>query len=91
MDVTTEMERRLRARLTPEWLEILDESDAHRGHAGHVPGVATHFRVVVRSSKLAGLGRVARERAVHEAVGDLIGDPIHALSIDAAPPDERAG
>ena len=91
MDITTEMERRLRAQLAPEWLEIVDESDQHRGHAGHVPGVSTHFRVVVRAAALAGLGRVARERAVHDAVGDLIGDPIHALSIDAAPPDERAG
>ena len=91
MDVTAEMERRLRAQLAPDRLEIVDESDAHRGHAGHVPGVSTHFRVVVRSTKLAGLGRIARERAVHEAVGDLMGDPIHALSVDAAAPDERAG
>jgi BolA protein len=87
MDVATELERRLRDTLAPERLVVIDESDEHRGHAGHVPGVATHFRVLVRSAKLAGLGRVDRQRAVYAAVGDLMGDPVHALAIDAAAPD----
>jgi BolA protein len=90
MDAAMELERRLREALAPERLVVVDESDDHRGHAGHVPGVATHFRVVVRAQRLAGLGRVERQRAVYAAVGDLMGDPIHALAIDAAAPDEAA-
>jgi BolA protein len=90
MDVAMELERRLREALAPERLVVVDESDDHRGHAGHVPGVATHFRVLVRSQALAGLGRVERQRAVYAAVGDLMGDPIHALAVDAGPPDEAA-
>lgn len=90
MDVAGELERRLREALAPERLVVVDESDEHRGHAGHVPGLATHFRVLVRSARLAGLSRVDRQRAVYAAVGDLMGNPVHALAIDAAAPDEAA-
>jgi len=91
MDVTQELERRLRVALNPQRLVVVDESDAHRGHSGHVPGVSTHFRVLVRAQALAGLDRLARQRAVHAAVGDLMGAPIHALAIDARGPDEADG
>jgi BolA protein len=91
MDVAAELERRLRQALAPERLVVIDESDDHRGHAGHVPGVATHFRVLVRSDKLAGLGRVDRQRAVYAAVGDLMGNPVHALAVDAAAPEDAGG
>ncbi len=88
MDVTVELERRLREALAPERLEVVDESEQHRGHAGHVPGVSTHFRVRVRARAFAGRSRVARQRAVFDAVGDLMGNPIHALAIDARPPGD---
>jgi BolA protein len=91
MDVTAELERRLRAALAPERLVVIDESDDHRGHIGHVPGTPTPFRVLVRAERLAGLGRVERQRAVYAAVGDLMGAPIHALAVDAAGPDEPGG
>ena len=86
MDVTVELERRLRAAFAPDRLDVIDESEQHRGHAGHVPGVSTHFRVRVRAAAFADQSRVARQRAVYAAVGDLMGNPIHALAIDARPP-----
>jgi BolA protein len=88
MNVSVELERRLRDALAPDLLEVADESERHRGHAGHVPGVSTHFRVRIRARALAGLGRVERQRAVYAAVGDLMGDPIHALAIDASAPED---
>jgi len=86
MDVAAELERRLSSALAPEQLTVVDESEQHRGHAGHIPGVSTHFRVIVRARSLAGLSRLERQRAVYAAVGDLMGAPIHALAIDARPP-----
>lgn len=91
MDVSVELERRLREALAPERLVVTDESERHRGHEGHVPGVSTHFRVTVRSRRLAGLSAVARQRAVYDAVGELMGDPIHALAIDADAGDDAGG
>lgn len=76
---------RLRTRLAeafdPDHLEVIDESEAHRGHAGWREGGGTHFRVVMRSARLDGLSRVERGRAVHRALAaELAG--LHALSLE---------
>ncbi len=83
MSTADELARRLRAALKPSDLSVLDESARHRGHAGYIEGVQTHFRVRIRAQAFDGMSRVAQHRAVHEAVGDLMGNPIHALAIEA--------
>lgn len=78
----------LRERLTrvlqPTLLEIHDDSALHAGHAGAREG--GHYRVIIASSRFDGLPPLARHRLVYEAVGDLIGRGVHALSIDARLP-----
>ncbi len=73
---------RLQAAFDPQLLEVIDESEKHRGHAGYQDGGESHFRVVIRAQELADLSRVARHRAVHQAIGaDLMGQ-IHALALE---------
>jgi BolA protein len=82
LTITEEMRSRLEAAFAPTRLEIADESEAHRGHAGYRDGGESHFRILMRAPALAGLGRVARHRAVHAALGpDLVGR-VHALALD---------
>jgi BolA protein len=82
LTITEEMQSRLEAAFAPTRLEIADESEAHRGHAGYRDGGESHFSILMRAPALAGLGRVARHRAVHAALGlDLVGR-IHALALD---------
>lgn len=83
MSIETEMRQRLTAAFAPERLEITNESHRHAGHSGDDGSGESHFAVVIRAAALAPLGRVARHRAVHQALGDLVGR-IHALGIDAA-------
>ena len=75
------------APLSPEVLDIRDESDKHVGHAGAASG-AGHFSLTIVSEHFLGLTRLARHRAILERVGDLIPYPVHALSIEAHTPDE---
>lgn len=77
----------LEAALTPVSLEIEDESHRHAGHAGAADGRG-HFRVDVVSDAFAGIGPIARHRAVYAALGDLMTTDIHALSIRARTPAE---
>ncbi|UWP90095.1 BolA family transcriptional regulator [Aliiroseovarius crassostreae] len=73
---------KLETAFEPQQLEVIDESEMHRGHAGYQDGGESHFRVVIHAQKLADLSRVARHRAVHQAIGaDLMGQ-IHALALD---------
>lgn len=82
MTIATEIEARLAARFAPDRLEVVDESEAHRGHAGYRDGGESHFRVVLRAPVFAGMSRIERHRAVHAALGaDLVGK-IHALALD---------
>ena len=56
--VTAEaMRQRLTELLAPSWLEVIDESIAHAGHAGSDgTGSGTHFRVRIAAPGFAGAG-----------------------------------
>lgn len=76
------IEQRLRDALTPEWLEIIDESHLHIGHAGAQDGRG-HFRVRLSCSLFHGQTRMARHRMVYRALGSLMQTDIHAMNIEA--------
>jgi BolA protein len=79
----TQLEHRLRERLVPDQLEVLDESAAHAGHAGaDGTGFGTHFRVRIASSLFTGKSRVARHRLVYDALQDFIDQGVHAIAIE---------
>lgn len=86
--MTRQIEQRLRAALTPEHLEIVDNSAAHVGHAGAREG--GHFTVYITSAAFIGKTLIQRHRMVHAAVADLMGREIHALSIQAKIPEAIA-
>jgi BolA protein len=73
--------------LSPQVLEIVDESHLHAGHAGAESGRG-HFRVRVVSERFAGQTPMARHRAIYSALGEMMQTDIHALSIQAMTPEE---
>ena len=81
MTVKTEIETRLRAAFAPQRLEVVNESHLHGGHAGDDGSGESHFRVLIRATEFARMGRVARHRAVHAALGEL-NMRVHAIALD---------
>lgn len=72
---------KLNKAFSPQVLEVINESEHHRGHSGYSDG-QSHFRVKMVAADFAGQSRIARHRAVHAALGaDLVAE-IHALSLD---------
>ena len=90
MNVAAEIKNRLTA-LEPLELELTDESESHRGHAGYREGGGTHWRLAIVSPRFAGQSVVARHRMVYQALGNLMQNPIHALAITARAPEETKG
>ena len=90
MNLAAEMKQRLAA-LEPLQLDLVDESEAHRGHAGYRAGGGTHWRLAIVSPRFAGQPVVARHRMVYQALGNLMQNPIHALAINARAPEETKG
>ena len=80
--IADEMRERL-AVLTPSRLEIIDESEDHRGHSGYREGGQSHFRIRMVSSAFAGRSRLQRHRLIHETLGDIV-PRIHALALELA-------
>lgn len=74
--------------LSPEKLEIIDDSQAHAGHAGARESGGGHFFVTVIADAFTGKGLIQRHQLVYKAVADLMKTDIHALSIKAQSPDE---
>ena len=86
--VATEIETRLRAALAPVHLAVIDDSEKHRGHAGHDGSGESHFTVDIVSDRFTGQNRVARQRLVNAALADLLREKVHALAIKAKAPSE---
>jgi BolA protein len=87
--VAREIAQRLEAALAPVSLQVINDSEKHRGHGGYDGSGESHFTVVVEAEAFRGLSRLARQRAVNEALGDLLSkDRIHALAIKARAPGE---
>jgi BolA protein len=81
------MEARLRRALAPERIEIRDDSAAHAGHPGARAG-GGHYALTIVARAFAGQPPLARHRLVYQALGDLMGREIHALTIEALTPEE---
>ena len=88
--VATEMLRRLNSALNPSSIALTDDSEQHRGHGGYNPAGESHFTLRIESPAFAGKSRVERQRLVYAALGELMDERVHALSIRATAPGETA-
>ncbi|WP_019834466.1 BolA family protein [Sphingomonas sp. PR090111-T3T-6A] len=86
--VAAEIARRLTAALSPTQLAVIDDSEKHRGHAGHDSRGESHFTVEIVVPAFEGLNRVARQRLVNQALAELLVERVHALAIKARAPGE---
>jgi BolA protein len=87
--IAAEMTKRLKTALAPTAIDLIDDSEAHRGHAGHDERGESHFSLTIESPAFAGKSRVERQRMVYAALGDLMRERVHALTIRATAPGEK--
>jgi BolA protein len=87
--VAAEITLRLTKALNPTQLQVIDDSEKHRGHGGYdAERGESHFTVDIESQAFAGLSRLERQRAVNAALADLLKERVHALAIKARAPGE---
>ncbi|HEU0310020.1 MAG TPA: BolA family protein [Sphingomicrobium sp.] len=86
--VARKMIERLTAALSPTRIDLEDQSHQHVGHAGHDPRGESHFALIIESAAFEGLNRVERQRKVYAALGELMRERVHALTIKASAPGE---
>ena len=86
--VATQMIERLQRALSPIRLDLDDQSASHVGHAGHDGRGESHFALTIESAAFEGQTRVQRQRMIYAALGDLMIERVHALSVKAVAPGE---
>jgi BolA family transcriptional regulator, general stress-responsive regulator len=90
MSVRDTIVEKLSAKFAPTYLEVIDESSRHQGHAGWREGGETHFRVRIATPAFTGKSRLERHRAVMETLDAELKDRVHALAIDVLEADAPA-
>ena len=86
MSVRDTIAEKLSVKFTPTHLEVIDESEKHRGHGGYREGGETHFRVRIASPEFIGKSRLAQHRAVMEALNAELKGGVHALAVEVVSP-----
>ncbi|MBO6767860.1 MAG: BolA family transcriptional regulator [Erythrobacter sp.] len=84
--VQQEMERLLTEAFDPTRLEVINDSAQHAGHAGDDGSGESHFTIVIEATAFADKSRLDRQRMVNKALGDIPGERVHALAIQASAP-----
>jgi BolA protein len=79
----------LTGRFAPALLRVTDESARHAGHAGATPEGETHYAVLLVSPAFRGQNRLARQRAVHDALAAEFASGLHALALTLRTPEEH--
>lgn len=82
-----QIQDKLTEALTPDQIEVIDNSHAHAGHAGAQSG-GGHYQVIIVSKQFEGRSMVQRHQLIYETLGDMMKTQIHALGIDALTPLE---
>jgi len=87
---TRAIEEAIRESLQAELVTIIDQSARHASHTGAQSG-GGHYQLLVVSERFRGMSRVAAQRLVYAALGDLMTHDIHAISMRTLTPDEWSG
>lgn len=67
--------------LSPNYLELINNSAAHQGHAGNIGGDDTHFTLKISSTQLDNMSRLERHKIINNLLKEEFDNGLHALSI----------
>ncbi|MEQ5787078.1 BolA family transcriptional regulator [Erythrobacter sp. NFXS35] len=85
--VAEEMHDLLTRAFAPTRLAIINDSAKHSGHMGDDGSGESHFTIAIEAAAFAPMNRLARQRAVIAALGDIVGERVHAVAIKASVPE----
>lgn len=83
-----EIEKLLTEAFAPTRLHVINDSAHHAGHSGDDGSGESHFTVVIETAAFEGVSRLQRQRRVIAALGDIVGERVHAVAIKASAPGE---
>lgn len=86
MSMSETIHQKLMSALSPESLEVINESDHHAGHAGSPGTGESHFRIKITAAQFSGQSRLQIHQSINEILKEELAGKIHALAIEAKAP-----
>lgn len=75
------IEKKLTEKFSPQFLQVINNSNLHAGHLGDDGSGETHFMIKINSESLVKLRRVEAHRKINEALKEEFSAGLHALEI----------
>lgn len=91
MSVVDRLKQKIEAELSPDSLEIINESHLHAGHQESFDGTGeTHLRIRIVAPAFEGMTRIDRHRAINALAAPEMEHGLHALAVEARSPSEAS-
>jgi len=90
MSVEQTIKEKLTEALSPEALQVVNESHHHASHASSPGTGESHFAVVIVSPAFSGKSRLERHRIVNAVLAEELSGKVHALAVTALTPEDAA-
>lgn len=74
--------------LQPIYLEVHDDRDKHKGHAGYNKLVPSHVSIIIVSTLFNNMRLLDRHKMVYSCLKDELKNGLHAVAINAKAPNE---
>lgn len=84
MQIQNSIEKKIKAELNPELLQIENESGKH----GFGHGQESHFKITVVSNHFVEMKKIIRHRCLYQLLASEIEDGVHALALHLYTPQE---
>lgn len=89
LTIAARMTKKIQNALSPERLEVINESHLHAGHQESFDGTGeTHFRIRIISDAFSGMPRLQRHRIINDLLEAELKETVHALAIEPTAPGE---
>lgn len=84
----------LESALSPEFLQVVNCSHLHQGHAGAPQAgeqgyMESHFEVRICATRFVELSRIERQRLVYDLLKPEFENGLHALSLELSTPEQK--
>ncbi|CAA0087541.1 DNA-binding transcriptional regulator BolA [Zhongshania aliphaticivorans] len=84
MVIQQSITEKLQAALSPQYLDVVNESHMHSVPANS----ETHFKLVIVTDAFNAKRKVARQQHVYQLLAEELAGPVHALAMHTYTPDE---
>ena len=81
MNFLNEVEKKIKDKINPENITLIDNSSLHTKHKSFDPN-KLHIKILIKSEKLRGMSKIEAHKEIYSILKEEMINKIHALEIE---------